>query len=265
MDTSIPGKSTIPEKTTLLPESSPSYSAFRTSFASLSLHQGDRIRMLQFPDSDVLALKEIIKKHWAKGLQNERKYGQSHEYKLHGYPWHGQGSDAITSRVLMREIIAHLFSEGWILHASTDISKSASDTDTLLFRKQQTPPPESQWISISYNMSDRLRLIGASEDLIQDVRELLQSMRLLQTENWKDQRLNAREYKLHGYPWIPSGEATMTTRMILLNLLEVLEKKGWSLYASIDQSTAGKNSSETDSWYCVRDKAWVEGSTVFHR
>jgi hypothetical protein len=266
MNTFNPEKGGTPEKTAaLFAEPSPSYSAFRTSFASLSLHQYDRLRMLQFPESDILALKDIIKKHWPRGLQEERKYGGSYEYKLRGYPWSGQGIDAITSRVLMREILAHLFRRGWILHASTDVSKSDRDTDTLLFRKQPTPPPESEWVAISFNMADRLRFIGADNALLVDVAQLLQSMKLLQAESWKEASLNAREFKINGYPWRPSGESTMTTRMLLLKLLEVLENKGWSLYASIDQSTASKDNSETDSWYCVREKSWVQGSTVFHR
>ena len=57
----------------------------------------------------------------------------------------------------------------------------------------------------------------------------------------------------------------MTTRLLLLKLLETLESRGWSVYASIDQSTASENRSETDSWYIVREKGWVEGSAVFHR
>lgn len=141
----------------------PSYSAFQTSFATMSLHMSDRIRLLQFPDTEVDAIRHIIKSKWRKGLQAERPYATSEEFKLYGNPWYGQSSDAIPARVLMREIFAYLYSVGWILHASTDISKKERDKDTLVFRKQQYPPPESEWISISFNQSDRMRLIGADE------------------------------------------------------------------------------------------------------
>lgn len=167
----------------------------------------------------------------------------------------------------MREMLARLYQEGWILHASTDVSKKQLDKDTLMFRKQESAPPAAEWISISFNMSDRLRLIGADTELISAVRQLLQNMRLLQTDcGWKDQRLGAWEFKINGYPWRASGEETMTTRLLLLRLLETLEQHGWSLYASVDQSTSsGDNVSETDSWFCVRDKGWRPGSAVFHR
>lgn len=220
---------------------------------------------MQFPAEDVAAIRGVIQRSWSKGIQHEKPYSTSYEFKLYGNPWFGQAYDAITSRIIMREIFAHLFSQGWILHLSTDVSTKKLDKDSLIFRKQQTPPPASEWIAISFNQSDRLRLIGAPQYLLADVRVLIQQMRLLQAENWKDQSLGAWEFKLHGYPWHATGEETMTTRLLLLRLLETLEGKGWSVYASIDQNTAGENTSETDSWYVVKEKDWAEGSTVFHR
>ena len=184
----------------------PSYTPFRTTFACLSLHQSDRIRMMQFPPEDVSAIRGIIQRSWSKGIQNERVYSSSYEFKLSGYPWHGQGSDAIPSRIVMREIFAYLFSQGWILHLSTDVSRSKFDKDSLIFRKQQTPPPPSEFIAITFNQGDRLRLIGAPHSLLADVRTLLKEMRLLQAEDWKDRRLDAWEYKIHGWPWHATGE-----------------------------------------------------------
>ncbi|KFZ11591.1 hypothetical protein V502_07479 [Pseudogymnoascus sp. VKM F-4520 (FW-2644)] len=244
----------------------PTYTPFSTTFASLSLHRSDRIRCLQFPPSDIDGIRACIKANYAFGIQREAPYGASHEFKLCSYPWSGQGRDAIPSRIVMREILAHLYRNGWIFHVSTDCSKKGLDKDTIVFRKQQAPPPEAEWIAISFNQYDRLRLIGADEVLATAVREVLQSMRLLQDESWKDRALGAREFKIYGSPWVASGEQTMSTRLLLLRLLECLEKHGLSLYASIDQSQGhGEGTSETDSWYCVRDKTWVPGGHVFHR
>ncbi|KUJ18514.1 uncharacterized protein LY89DRAFT_569398, partial [Mollisia scopiformis] len=239
---------------------------FRTTFASVSLHRSDRVRLLGFPQSDIQSIRGVIQNSYSKGISKEQLYGKSHEFKLNGNPWFGQSSDAVISRVLIREILAHLFSIGWILHASTDVSKKEMDKDTLFFRKQQARPPASDFISISFNQSDRLRLIGAPTQLVQDFKSLLSGMGLLQQDlGWKDATLRAWEFKLNGYPWRATGEETMSTRLLLLKMLECLESHGWSLYASVDQSTGGENSSETDSWYCVKDRSWVEGTAVFHR
>ncbi len=249
------------------PDPSPSYAPFRTSFASLSLHASDRIRLLQFPQSDIAQIRNVLQRSWAQGIQAEQIYATSYEFKLRGNPWYGQGSESVAARVLVRELLAYLFSMGWILHATTDTSKKQTDKDTLSFRKQQSAPPPSEWIAISFNYSDRLRLIGAPKNLIDEMRLLLQNTKLLQADNgWKDKVLGAWEFKLNGYPWKAAGEETMSTKLLLLRMLEILERHGWSLYASVDQNTAtGEHTSETDSWYCVRDRSWVEGAAVFHR
>ena len=244
----------------------PGYSVFKTAFASLSLHQSDQIRLLQFPQSDIDSLRAVIKATYSLGIQEERIYGESYEFKLRGHPWTGRGNEVIPSRILMREILAHLFQSGWIFHASTDCSKRRFDKDTLVFRKQHSLPPESEWIAICFEHSDTLRVVGADEFLTSAVRELLQSMKLLQVESWKDRRLGAKDFKMHGRLWVPNGEETMKMRLLLLKLLECLESHGLSLYATIDQCSSGANKQNvTDSWYCVRDKAWFPGNQVFHR
>ena len=244
-------------------ESSPS---FQTSFASLSLHMTDKIRLLQFPSADIISIREIIQTKWPLGIQDERMYAKSHEFKLRGNPWNAHGSDGIPARILMRSLLAHLYGKGWILTASTDVSRKQSDKDTLMFRKQVEPPlAKSMWMAISFSHSDRLRLMGAGDDLIMALRGMLKVMGLLQDESWKDRARDAYEFKLYGSPWWPTGESTMATRLLLLKMVEMLEKFGWSLYASVDQNNGHTEFSETDSWYCVKDRDWVPGMPVVHR
>ena len=245
----------------------PSYTpaVFQSTFASVSLHKHDTIRFLRFPQQDIEALRGVIHASWPKGIQEERLYGGSHEIKLRGYPWgEGYSGSDIKARILMREVFAHLFSVGWILHISTDVSKKEYDKDTMIFRKQATPPP-SEWVSISFHRADRLRLGGASNAMITSFRGMLQGMHKLQSEEWKDQSLNAYEFKILGNPWLASGEETMEVRILILGMLETLERDGWSLYASVDQCISSQNISSADTWYCVRDKSWAPGGVVFHR
>jgi len=245
----------------------PSYNTttFQSTFASLSLHKSDTIRFLRFPQQDIEVLRRVVNTSWSDGIQEERLYGGSHEIKLAGYPWaDGYSKSDIRARILMREVLACLYSMGWILHVSTDISKKELDKDTMVFRKQVTPQP-SEWFSISFHRADRLRLGGASGAMIALFKGMLQNLNKLQSEEWKDQSLNAYEFKLLGYPWAASGEETMETRILVLRMLETLERDGWSLYASVDQSNSSQNSSSADTWYCVRDKSWTPGGAVFHR
>ena len=49
----------------------------------------------------------------------------------------------------------------------------------------------------------------------------------------------------------------MVVKLLLLKLVETLERQGWSLYASVDQNAASVGpSGKTDSWYCSRKKGW---------
>ncbi|RFU27359.1 hypothetical protein B7463_g8987, partial [Scytalidium lignicola] len=256
-----------PEKGAEIPSSSsaPPYTPFRTSFASISLHRSDCLRLLQFPQEDIAGLRNVIKTSWYRGIQAEQMYAMSHEFKLSGNPWSGQGRDSIPARIMMRSVFAYLYSVGWILHGSTDVSQKQFDKDTLLFRKQQSPPPPADWISISFSELDRLRLIGADATLIAAFKTMLTSMNLFQDEAWKDKAKNAFEFKIRGFPWLATGEETMRTRLLVLKMLETLEENGWSLYASIDQNEGSDSSSEADSWFCVRENGWVQGNAVFHR
>jgi hypothetical protein len=235
----------------------PDDSRFRTCFACMSLHGVDRIRFLQLPPENIFDLRSVIQTSWYLGIQAVQTHSLSHEFKLNGSPWKGQGSDAIPSRIVMGSILAYLYSVGWILQASTNVSKMEYDKDTLIFRKQETPPPETDWIAISFNQSNRLRLIGANTQLICAFRTMLKGTKLFRGEGWKDKSRKTWEFKIQGSPWIASGEEKMVVKLLLLKLVETLERHGWSLYASVDQNAASMGpSGKTDSWFCKRKKGW---------
>ena len=54
----------------------------------------------------------------------------------------------------MRDILAHLYSVGWTLHASTDLSKKIWIRIRSYFQKQQDPPIESQCKGIAHDIGD---------------------------------------------------------------------------------------------------------------
>ncbi|KAM3447320.1 hypothetical protein MY3296_008847 [Beauveria thailandica] len=243
---------------------------FQTNFASLSLHMSDRLRLVQFPDDDVAAVRAVIRQVWREGIQAERPYSVSHEFKLRGRPWSGSGTGpyAVPAIVLVRELFACLYARGWIMTASTDISRKEFDKDTLIFRRGGPLLPPVSWMAVSFKQGDKMRLLGAPPGLVAAVGDVLASMRLLQARTEKDAAMGQYEFKLYGYPWSATGEETMRTRLLVLRLVEVLERHGWSLYASIDQNSgpSGDSSySETDCWYCVKSSDWTPGSIIIHR
>lgn len=242
----------------------PAKPAFRTAFASLSLHMWDRMRLLNFPPHIVDLVRDIIRRTWPGGVQDQRPYAGSFEFKLTGYPWRGHSEEGMHARRLVRTILAELFAQGWVLAFSTDVSKKQNDIDTMLFRYQDPAPAPCEWMSISFSRSDRLRLIDAPQDMIANVVQLLQSATQKQEPFYMP---GIFELKLWGNPWWATGEETMDARRLLLQLVQCLEEHGFTVYASIDQKSGagGDNGGrETDTWHCCRRIGWVPGEPVFH-
>ncbi|THU83099.1 hypothetical protein K435DRAFT_724898 [Dendrothele bispora CBS 962.96] len=258
-----------------------------TRFACMCMSQFDKLRFIRFNDQELQAIRTTISTSWYKGIQAEQNYYGSYEFKLKGNPWSGQGSEAVPARQMVCALFETLYNLGWLAVTATDVSKKALDKDTTMFRYQYPPPPPCDWMAISFNQGDRLRLINPPLDdgkntsgVIEDMKQALGSMikkdgkfNLLihiQTEftfypDWKEQ--GAYEIKFRGYPWYTSkGSEVIGTRMMLLQMLEVLENNGFTLYLSIDQSTgaSSETTSDTDSWYCRRLKTWKKGEPVYH-
>ena len=226
--------------------SSSSAGLFQTRFASLSMHMNDRIRFLRFPAPVVKECRNAVLGVWKKGIHEERPYGNSQEFKLHGYPWSSTGEEAMDACRLVAALLGALHSQGWVLTLNADVSTNAMDKDTLLFRHQVPSPALCDWCSISFSRNDRLRFIG-------DFIEVYQNLSTKLGPQWiksHDQRSpGVNEIKFHGFPWAATGKDTMRTREILLVLLETLEEQGWTVYASIDQrgEYTGSNQSNTDT------------------
>jgi hypothetical protein len=204
-----------------------------TSSHLLTRPSSDRLRLIRFTQQEVQEVRIAIQNSWPKGIQEERNYYGAHEFKLKGYPWSGQGTEAVPSRFLTCTVLQTLWNLGWVLVASTDVSKKQLDKDSLLFRHQSPPPAPCQWFAISFNRGDLLRLIGAPPELNEPFKQMLGA--LLQKEGWKEQ--GAYEFKLRGYPWFATGGEAVVARVLLLSMLEILEAHGFSLYASFDQNT----------------------------
>ena len=236
------------------PAPAPSYGAatslqqppsFQTRFASMSMHSSDDLRFLSFPPQVIDQCRNTILGVWRGGIQREGMYGNSQEFKLSGYPWSAMGLDAMEARRLIAALLGTLHSMGWVLSLNTDVSKSPSDKDTLLFRYKSPAPAPCDWSIISFSRSDKIRLVDAGPELNQAFLARLGQEWVNKVSQYAP---GIQEIKLHGYPWSAGGKETMRVRGLLLTMLGILEEEGWIVYASIDQSmSGGENTSETDT------------------
>lgn len=221
----------------------------------------DRLRLLSLPQEVTDAIRTSIKQTWPRGIQEERDYYGSREFKMNGNPWHPHGDDAIHARRLTRGIMATLYSFGWILYIATDLSRNMGDKDSLFFRHQHPVPAPCEWFSCTFSKGDRLRLIDAPENLTNDIINELRSL----TQSHQPYTVKGTyEIKFNGYPFAASGGKTMVSRTMAISLFEVLERNGFAIYASIDQKYGGEHGTETDTWHMSRPAGWTPGAPVYH-
>jgi len=209
----------------------------------ITMNMGDRLRLLACPPEIIPLIRDSIQQTWGK-VQEERPYHGSHEFKLKGYPWHGQGDDAVASRRLLAGILSTMAKEGWNLLQSTDVSKKEGDKDSLFFERG-TPDPEAILFAVSFNMGDRIRIIDAP-GFLPYVKEAI-------TAFWPRGIQNEREYngsielKLSGNPWYPTGDEAVHSKLLLSQIIANFRSAGYKLYASVDISF-GHEGRDLESW-----------------
>lgn len=72
------------------------------------------------------------------------------------------------------------------------------------------------------------------------------------------------EIKFDRSPWWPTGEETVATRLLLLTLLETLERFGFTLDGSINQENS-KEGHDADVLIVHRHRSWIPGMSIWHR
>ncbi|CAF3029619.1 unnamed protein product [Rotaria sp. Silwood2] len=107
-----------------------------TSFFAVSFNEGDKLRLIGAPHELIRAVQQTI---GIDEIQREEwVYSQAaYQFKLRGYPWVGNGDEAVTSRMKLLALLDCFTSFGWQLHGSIDMSigYQGCDTDTWFFRR----------------------------------------------------------------------------------------------------------------------------------
>ncbi|KAH6669708.1 hypothetical protein F5X68DRAFT_265170 [Plectosphaerella plurivora] len=234
--------------------------AFKTEFACISLNKSDRIRLIDFPPPDFTAVQDVVKKTWHEGIARSDGYGSSREIKLNGYPWRADIDGQDASRVLILRILECLFNRGWVMQASIDMIRKESDKDTLVLRWQNPPPPPCDWLCVSFDSSDKLKIVGNPPKALSQALIAMYGSSI-QRHEVTPQRL---KIKFNGMPWRPNGTDTVTTRKMLLQLIKKLEEFGYTIYSAMDISDS-TDKGETDVLIVQREKTWTPGTPIFHR
>ncbi|RDW64520.1 uncharacterized protein DSM5745_09931 [Aspergillus mulundensis] len=229
-----------------------------TSFAMLSLCDSDKLRFIRFPEPLTALASEVLTALWPKGIQTVQKYDESLEFKLKGNPLgYGGDKEKIAIRVTLMGLLDAFAKEGWVVVPSAGgrVSrmgdyKSYGQGDSLIFHRQQ--PQVHSWLCISFDSSDLIHLLNAPTEL---ATSLISSFGDRIEKCNKDFVSGTFELKVRGNPWTRnSGKGAVQSRLLALDLMQILEEQGYSMATAldIDHGDGGseyESSGEVWFWY----------------
>jgi hypothetical protein len=249
-----------------------------STYATVSLHKSDVLRLLNFPPDLPTALAPIILAAWPPGLQshNDNASDHSSEFKFKGRPFGSSRAQHYVGSVrMMRDVVAFLYARGWDLVTAAMCSRRYTAKDTLIFRQRAAaaaPPPAVEWLALAPMAtcwSDKLRVVydaagvgvrlfggvdGAQDHLgllITAIKNTLQGLECFKKGGWSH---DSFEFELKGRPWRSRGEASVKMRIMLARVLETMEAHGWRLYTSFVLRTGSDEERILDTWFFVREK-----------
>ncbi|PTU23680.1 hypothetical protein P175DRAFT_0505492 [Aspergillus ochraceoroseus IBT 24754] len=226
-----------------------------TRLALISFSWTDRIRLLRFPEPIGALVSEALGQHWPKGIQSVKPYEESLEIKLRGNPFaHGQDDEKIAIRMSVMGILQSLAREGWIVRPNR-LGRMGNynqwgQKDSLIFDLKE--PRDASWLCISFDSQDLVHLINASTDL---ATALISKFGDEVEKCNKDFVSGIFEVKFKNAPWgQPSPKGSVRSRIIVLDLIQCLEERGYKMGTSLDFDNGSGGSSyqstgETWFWY----------------
>ncbi|KAK3898025.1 hypothetical protein C8A05DRAFT_47543 [Staphylotrichum tortipilum] len=254
-----------------------------SSYATLSFHKSNILRLLSFPDSIPAILEPFLQTRWPPGLEGPRvRFASADEFRLKGSPFGYRHSGEYVGGIrLLRDVLAFLHARGWRLTASLLCSRRYTAKDTLVFRyhPEEVGGLAVEWLGLAPMGSDKLRVVYDAEGvrreqdadpedqtdtdhdydhdhdhlgvLIAGVKKTLQGLDYFDKGDWSH---DSFEFVLKGKPWRSRGEASVKMRVMLMRLLETMEGYGWKLYATFVQRTSTDEDRILDAWYFVRER-----------
>ncbi|KXJ86975.1 hypothetical protein Micbo1qcDRAFT_33473 [Microdochium bolleyi] len=221
-----------------------------TRFAMVGLSRSSRVRLLDFPETINRSLEPVLHKSWPPGIKSEQWTKGAFEYTLREKPWGLFGSTAgACSHYLLRDILQHLYDNGWVLATPITSIAAPEPCDSLLFRHAEKSPPPATFMAVQIHGASKLDLHGACADTIAEFRQMLQRLGLFESDApFHD----SHSFKVVHKVWWNIEENVMRMRRLILGTAELMETLGWSTYGTIRQRASSKDVRVTDSWYFIR-------------
>lgn len=222
-----------------LPEALP-----ETTDLLVSLHDTDDVRLYTSDVFSVVETESAVRRgiELAWKIDTEGEENGWFQFKLKGRPWRAYWADSVPSRQILLGVCSELDNSlGYELTHSVISSCKFTTKSSLVFRKRQNDDKKADdvfmYTGLSMHGGDLLRLLdipGTEPDA-----ELIDAISDAIRRGWprgiKSQDLYAGSYewKLQGWPWRASGEATVDSRRLVSFLLQMMWSNHFELMPRI--------------------------------
>lgn len=227
-----------------------------TSFFALSLNKTDRIRLHRATPDLISIMTNTsygVPSLWQAGIQLQSMLNNALEFKLKGNPWLSNSNEAVEARRLINNLFNLLSRYGWNLYGTCDLTKHLSNKSTFFFRSKPIEPKSLINFCVSLNETDKLRLIDSDMGLIEQVRSAVNLGWPKGIQNETDY-YGSWQFKLIGNPFSCFGSDRIYTCVMMILVLNNIEKRGYKLLCSADVS--GKYFSSEDDSYPLDLHTW---------
>ena len=184
---------------------------------------------------EISTIRQLIEEAWPTGIQREQYlFSGVHEFKLKGYPFQVFTSSTNAASWIMAGSILHrLHRDGWKLLISSNKTRTMNLT-TWFFKKMPiTAVSTRPLLIVGLCSTDAMVVVNAPENLHQVIRDVVQKSWPAGIKEWIPKSENTvLMIKLVGDPWHPHGQDTVSSRLLLQNLISDLYQQQWNLYGN---------------------------------
>ena len=209
-------------------------------------------------------VKDTVVSSWNPGIQDEKEKFGCWSFKLRGTPWYTEGTVGVNARMLMTKILEALLARGWIVQTGIHTKRKTTDKCVLMFQRSSIPP--CQILCLSMCSADKLRLIGAPQNVVDVFRDIVTNKWCFgaSRETTYDDKGYGYELKLNENPWKFGviGHDGAHARTLLMFLLRAFAQLGWRILLSADVSARYDTDDDDNeypydvhSWWFINDLA----------
>lgn len=197
----------------------------KSQFATVTRNALDRINLINFSESEIAELYEVVRKNWPKGITTVYPREYSREFKLKGHPWGYDPNGCEESLLLVLRMVQALYNMGWVIYSAIEISKrirtkgkgtaiaTASGCHINLIIQMHLCSASSTTTYLPASGST-FPFTAATSSKFSTRRPVISSMMLLQLSSqiFRDMKLRENERKLNSKGSLGEALAKMTTR-----------------------------------------------------